>query len=89
MARVRDLRSNQEYKEPSSCVGLFGDPGLSVGDMEDRLEVWTKWWRTRKSAVRVRRGLKARRKVLEGGYDQRVGWLLEGRTVGGAQRPTR
>ena len=89
MARLRDFRGTQEYKEPSSCLGPFVDPGPSVGDMEDRLEVWTKWWRTRKSAVRVRRGLKARRKVLEGVYDQRVGWLVEARAVGGAQRPTR
>ena len=67
MARVRDLRSKPEYKEPLSCVCLFETLDPSVGDMEDRLEVWTKWWRTRESAVRVRRGLKARRKVLEGG----------------------
>ena len=31
----------QEYKEPSSSLGLFGDYGLSVGEVEGGLVVWT------------------------------------------------
>ena len=37
MARVRVLRGTQEYKEPSSCLGPFGDPGPSVGEVEGGL----------------------------------------------------
>ena len=38
---MRDLRGTYEYKEPSSCLGPFGDPGPSVGEVEGGLEVWT------------------------------------------------
>jgi hypothetical protein len=41
MARLRDLRGTQEYKEPSSCLGPFGDPGPRVGEVEGGLEVCT------------------------------------------------
>ena len=40
MARLRDLRGTQEYKGPSGCLGPFVDPGPSVGEVEDGLEVW-------------------------------------------------
>ena len=30
MARLRYLRGTQEYKEPSSCLGPFGDSDPSV-----------------------------------------------------------
>src|SRR5258706_5042136 len=85
MARLRDLRGTQKYKEPSSCLGPFGDPGQSVGEVESGRR---RRWITTQSVVGVHRGLKARRKVLEEGYDQRVGWLLEAR-AGGARRPAR
>ena len=43
MARLRDLKGTQEYKEPSSCLGQSGDPGPSVGEVEVEggLEVYT------------------------------------------------
>ena len=33
MVRVRVLRGTQEYRKPSSCLGPFGDPVPSVGEV--------------------------------------------------------
>ena len=77
MARIRVLSGTQKYKEPSSCLGPFGDPGPSVGEVEGGLGGVH---RTRQSAVRVHRSKKGVKRV----YDQRVRWLREARTAGGA-----
>ena len=39
-------------------AGCRIDHSPGVGDVEDRLGVWTKWWRTRQTAVGVHPGLK-------------------------------
>ena len=38
MARSRDLKGTQEYKESSSCLGLFGNPGPRVGEVVGKVE---------------------------------------------------
>jgi hypothetical protein len=39
MARSWDFKGTQEYKDPSRCLGPFGEPGPRVGDVEGGLEV--------------------------------------------------
>ena len=52
MAHLRDLRVTQEYKEPSSCLGPFGDLGPSVGEVGDGL-VWESKAKYCRSAPRI------------------------------------
>ena len=81
------FEGTQEYKEPSSCLGPFGDRAWTRWRAGWRYG--RKWWSTKQSAVGVSRGLKVRRKGWNKGYDQRVSWLLDQGGTGGRSSTTR
>ena len=79
MARLSDFKGTQEYKEPSRCLGPFGDPGPRVGEVEGGPEPCTSRGEGRKVLSECVEYQRLKERCWKGGYDQRVGWLGEAR----------